>query len=84
MSAPFLPIRMPGRAVLHRHAALLVRPLDHNLRNTGLPPLLENERADPEVFVKELAVLALVGIPAAVPGPVDPEPKPDRVNFLPH
>ena len=61
-----------------------MRPLDHDLGNAGLAALLQNELADTEILVQKLAVLALVRVPAAVPSPVDAEPKSDRVDFLPH
>src|SRR5208337_1957109 len=69
---------------VHRDAALLVRPLDHDLGDPGLTALLQNELADPEILMQKLAVLALVGVPAAIPRPVDSEPEPDRVDFLTH
>ena len=40
--------------------------------------------ADLEVFLQQLAVLALVGEPAAIPGAVDPEAQTDRVDLLTH
>ena len=49
-----------------------------------LAALLQDKITHPEVFVDQLAVFALIGVPAAIPSPVDPEPKPDWVYFLPH
>src|SRR5258706_3020718 len=73
-----------GTRCMDGDAAFLMRPLDNDLRNARLTALLHNELADAEVLMQQLAVLAFVGVPAAVPSPVDPEPKPDRVDFLPH
>jgi hypothetical protein len=65
-------------------AALLVRTLNDDLRNGGLLELLHEGIADRHVLVHQLGVLAAFGEPARVPGPVDAEPKTDRVNFLTH
>src|SRR3954471_12620212 len=65
-------------------AALLVRALDDDLRNGSLLELLHEGIADRHVLMHQLGVLALAGEPARVPGPVDAEPKTDRVNFLTH
>ena len=37
-----------------------------------------------DVLVQQPAVVVAVGEPAAVPGAVDAEPKPDRIDFLTH
>src|SRR5579864_4075480 len=67
-----------------RHAALLVRPLDHDLGDRRLLELLVQDLTDLDVLVQQLAVLVLAGKPARIPGPVDAETKPDRIDFLTH
>ena len=49
---------------LHGHAALLVRPLDHDLRHRGLLEVLHQLLADLHVLMQQLAVLVLAGVPA--------------------
>src|SRR5690606_10853941 len=56
-----------------RHAAVLVRTLDHDLGDRSLLQLTLDILADLQILVQELAVLALVGVPTRVPGPVDTE-----------
>ena len=65
-------------------AALLVRTLDDDLRDGGLLELLHQRFADRHVLVQQLAILVLAGEPARIPGPVDAEPKTDRIDFLTH
>ena len=65
-------------------AALLVRTLDDNARDAGLIELVLEHLADPEVLVKQLAVLTPAREPARIPGAVDTEAKPDRIDFLTH
>src|SRR5262249_37311855 len=67
-----------------RHARLAVRTLDDNLADRGLLEVFEQGLADLDVFLQQLAVLALAGEPAAVPGAVDPEAQTDRVDLLTH
>ena len=55
--------------------ALLVRPLDHDLRYRRLLELLHQLLADLHVLVQQRAVLALAGVPARIPGAVDAEPQ---------
>src|SRR5207253_11127236 len=52
-----------------RHAALLVRTLDHDACDRRLLQLLVQDLADLDVLVQQLAVLVLAGEPARVPGP---------------
>src|SRR5690606_10865910 len=66
------------------HAALLVRALDDDLRDGGLLQLLLEIFADLQILVQQLAVLAGVGVPARIPGAVDAEAEPDRIDFLAH
>ena len=84
MSAPFLPMTTPGRAEWIVDAALLVRPLDDDLRDRGLLQALHQNLADLHVLVQELAVFVLAGEPARIPGPVDAETQADRIDFLTH
>src|SRR5262249_45914515 len=65
-------------------AALVVRALDHDARNGGLLQFLVQDLADLDVLVQQLAVLALSRKPARVPGPVDAETQPDRIDLLTH
>ena len=65
-------------------AALLVRALDHDLRDRGLLEAFHQRLADLHVLVQQLAVLGLVGVPARVPGAVDAEAQADRIDFLSH
>src|SRR5690606_32031223 len=69
---------------VNRDAALLVRTLDDDLRNSGLLQILHQLVADLHVLMKELAVLTLVREPARIPSAVDAEAKPDRIYFLTH
>src|ERR1700759_1415624 len=78
MSAPFLPMITPGRA------ALLVRTLDDDPRHAGLAKALLQLLADGDVLVEQTAVVVARREPAAVPGAVDGEPQPDRIDFLTH
>src|SRR5262245_3315935 len=69
---------------MDRDAALLVRPLDHDLGHRRLFEVLHELLADLHVLVQELAVLVLAGVPARVPGAVDAEPQADRIDLLTH
>src|SRR5690606_1780659 len=64
--------------------ALLVRALDHDLRDSSLLELLLEILADLEILVQQPAVLTGVRIPARIPGAVDTETQTDRVDFLAH
>src|SRR6185437_866765 len=64
--------------------ALLVRPLDDDLRDRRLFEAAHQNFADLHVLVQQLAVLGLVGEPAAVPGAVDAEAQADRIDLLSH
>ncbi len=67
-----------------RHPALLVRALDQDARDAGLQQALAQELAQLDVLVEQPAVVLPFGEPAAVPGAVDAEPKPDRIDLLTH
>src|SRR5207342_3417916 len=64
--------------------ANLRRTLDHHLRNRRLGQLVDDGFADLEIFEQQPAIVMAFGEPAAVPGPVDLQPKPDRIGFLTH
>src|SRR5713101_4373332 len=63
-----------GTRRVDRHAALLVRTLDHN---PGDGRLLD-------ILVQQLAVFVLAGEPTRIPGPVDAEPQSDWIDLLTH
>src|SRR5579872_1196527 len=65
-------------------ARLLVRTLDDDLRDRRLLEALRQRLPDLDVLVQELAVFALAGVPARIPGAVDAEAEPDRIDFLSH
>src|SRR5690606_17881373 len=69
---------------IDRHAAQLRGPLDHHLGDRRLRQRPDDELADLEVFLKQLAVVAAFGEPAAVPGPVDLETQADGVCLVTH
>src|SRR5438552_691568 len=69
---------------MDRHPALLVRTLDHDARDRRLLQFLVQYLADLDVLVQQLAVLGLAGEPAGIPGPVDAETQPDRIDLLTH
>src|SRR5947209_7029150 len=66
--------RVPGT---FRHA------LDHHLVDRRLGQALAEELAELQV-VEQLRPVFLAREPARVPGAVDPEPQPDRIDFLAH
>src|SRR5262249_17060804 len=65
-------------------AALLVRALDHDFRHRRLLEFLHQRFADFHILVQERAVARLAGVPARIPGAVDAETKPDRIDLLTH
>src|SRR5581483_2902783 len=69
---------------IDRHAALLVRALDHDLRHRCLLELLHQLFADLDVLVQQRAVLGLAGVPPRIPGAVDADAQPDRIDLLTH
>ena len=66
------------------HAAFLVRTLDDHAADAGLLGFLVDEFTHLEVFKQQVAVVLGVSEPAAVPGTVDLETHPNRVNLLSH
>src|SRR5579862_462361 len=65
-------------------AAFLVRPLDHDLGHRGLFELRHQHLADFHILVQQRAITRLAGIPARIPGAVDAETQPDRIDLLTH
>jgi hypothetical protein len=74
----------PGAGRVHRHAALLVRALDDDLRDAGRALLLQDVGADGAVLMQQLTILATAGEPAAVPGAVDADAQADGIDFVTH
>ena len=68
-----------GTRGIDRDAAQLGRTLDHHLRNRSLRQRFHDELADVQIFEQQPAIIGTFRIPAAVPCPVDLEPKPDRI-----
>src|SRR3984885_3672513 len=73
-----------GAGGVNVDARLLVRPLDDDLRDRRLLETLGQRLADLHVLVQQLAVFPLAGVPARIPGAVDAEAQPDRIDFLSH
>src|SRR5271165_3743394 len=73
-----------GAGGVNVDARLLVRTLDDDLRDRRLLEALHQRFADLHVLVQQLAVLALAGKPARIPGAVDAEAQPDRIDLLTH
>src|ERR1700749_2470554 len=73
-----------GTGGVDRHATLLVRGLDHDLRHAGRLELVAQVVADLDVFLEELAVLTLARKPARIPGTVDAETEARRIDLLTH
>src|SRR3546814_4988952 len=65
-------------------AGLLGRPLDDDAGNAGLGQTLLEILADLQILVQQTGILLVAGIPARVPGAVDAEAEPDRIDFLTH
>ena len=66
------------------HPALLVRALDHHAADAGLGARLLDVGADLQILVQQIAVFLGIGVPAAVPGPVDADAQADRIDFMSH
>src|SRR4051812_10369074 len=58
-------------------------PLNHHPADAGLRKPLLKVLAQLQVLMQQ-AGIALVGIPARIPGAIDTEPQPDRIDFLAH
>ena len=79
MSKQAKPRRLSGA-----EAVAKVRTLDDDPRHAGLVQALLQRATDLDVFVKQTPVLGAVGEPTRVPGAVDAEAKPDRIDLLTH
>src|SRR5690606_12781210 len=62
---------------IDRYAAQLGRTLDHHLGDRRLRQVLHDVLAHPHIFGEQAAVIAAFRIPAAVPGAIDLQAKPD-------
>src|ERR1700737_4108875 len=73
-----------GTRRVDRHAALLVRTLDHDPGDGRLLEFLVQDLADLDILVQQLAVFVLAGEPTGIPRPVDAETQPDWIDLLTH
>src|SRR6266545_5270821 len=73
----------PGARGVDVDLDLVRGPLDLDPGDAGLAELLLHELAEVNVLVQPLRVVLLF-VPLRVPGADDPEPKPDRMDFLSH
>src|SRR5450432_627224 len=73
-----------GTRRVDRHAALLVRTLDHDPGDGRLLQFLVQDLADFDILVQQLAVFVLAGEPTRIPRPVDAETQSDWIDFLTH
>src|SRR6185437_14404723 len=73
-----------GTRRVNRHAALLVRTLDHDAGDGRLLELLVQDLAYLHVLVQQLAVFVLACEPTGIPRPVDAETKSDWIDLLTH
>src|SRR3979411_41810 len=73
-----------GTRRVDRHAALLVRTLDHNPGHGRLLQFLVQDLADFDILVQQLAVFILAGEPTGIPRPVDAETQSDWIDLLTH
>ena len=69
---------------VHSDATLFMRTLDDDLGDAGLFARFQNMLAHLQVFMKKTRIFATRREPARIPGTVDAEPQPDRVDFLSH
>src|SRR5882757_4848225 len=69
---------------MDRHAALLVRPLDHDPGYGRLLQFLVQHLADFDILVQQLAVFVLACAPTGIPRPVDAETQSDWIDLLTH
>ena len=73
-----------GTRRMDRHAALLVRTLDHDAGDGCLLEFLVQDLADLDVLMQQLAVFVLAGEPTGIPGPVDAQTQSDWIDLLTH
>src|SRR5690606_17742712 len=69
---------------IDRYAAQLGRTLDHHLGDRRLRQVLHDVLAHPDIFGEQAAVIAAFRIPAAVPGAIDLQAKPDWIALMTH
>ena len=69
---------------MDRNTAFLVGTFNDHPADTGLGTFLLDEGPDFQIFLEKIPVISFVGIPSAVPGPVDLKPHGNWVNFLTH
>src|SRR5690606_34016414 len=67
-----------------RHAGVVRRALDEDLRHAGLRQLLAKHVADLQVGNQVLAVLLLACVPLGIPVLGDPQANAGRMNFMTH
>src|SRR3546814_2177185 len=72
-----------GTGGVDRDARPLGRPLDHDPADAGLTKPLLQELAQHQVLV-QLGGVALRREPARIPGAVDAQPQPDRIDLVTH
>ena len=72
-----------GTGGINRDPRLLRRTLDDYARHAGTGQFLAQMRTQLEVFVQQLGVIG-ASEPTRVPGAIDAEPKPDRIDFMTH
>ena len=82
-SCPLRPMMMPGREVKMLILSLLAARSMSTRETPAWAKRFFRSFLSSEVLVEEVRVL-LLGVPAAAPGLVEPEPEPDRVDFLTH
>src|SRR3984957_14307557 len=73
-----------GTRRVNRHAALLVRTLDHDPGDGRLLQFLVQDLADFDILVQELAIFGLACEPTGIPRPVDAKTQPDWIDLLTH
>src|SRR3977135_3309904 len=73
-----------GTRRVDRHAALLVRTLDHNPGDGRLLQFLVQHLTDFDILMQQLAVFVLAGVPTGIPGPVDAETQSAWLDLLTH
>src|SRR5690606_12854284 len=65
-------------------AGLLGRPLDHDAGDAGLGQALLEVFTDLQILVQQIGILLVIREPARIPGAIDAETEPDRIDFLTH
>jgi hypothetical protein len=73
----------PRTGGMNGHPRLFGRTLDDDPRHARLLEAAVQEAAELQVAVQQIGIVP-IGVPAAVPGAVDAEPEPDRIDLLTH